>query len=80
MAIVFTTVMIVVGGILATASHGVTINGMFWMMTVARGIVGFGAFLQDIRHGAVEAYTDYPKALVESIPHPRHRLPKPPTT
>ncbi|KAJ5132272.1 Glycerophosphoinositol permease 1 [Penicillium atrosanguineum] len=42
MAIVFTTVMIVVGGILATASHGVTINGMFWMMTVARGIVGFG--------------------------------------
>lgn len=34
--------MIVVGGILATASHGVTVNGMFWMMTVARGIVGFG--------------------------------------
>ncbi|KAJ5500170.1 Major facilitator superfamily domain general substrate transporter [Penicillium expansum] len=42
-AIVFTTLMIVIGGILATASHGVTINGMFWMMTVARGIVGFGA-------------------------------------
>ncbi|KAJ5989277.1 Glycerophosphoinositol permease 1 [Penicillium waksmanii] len=41
-AIVFTTAMIVVGGILATASHGVTINGMFWMMTVARGVVGFG--------------------------------------
>jgi len=36
--------MIVVGGILATASHGVTINGMFWMMTVARGIVGFGKY------------------------------------
>jgi hypothetical protein len=34
--------MIVVGGILATASHGVTIDGMFWMMTVARGVVGFG--------------------------------------
>lgn len=46
MAIVFTAVMIVVGGILATASHGVTIDGMFWMMTVARGIVGFGTFLQ----------------------------------
>ena len=43
-AIVFTTLMIVIGGILATASHGVTINGMFWMMTVARGIVGFGMF------------------------------------
>jgi MFS family permease len=41
-AIVFTTLMIVIGGILATASHGVTINGMFWMMTVARGVVGFG--------------------------------------
>ena len=41
-AIVATTLMIVIGGILATAAHGVTINGMFWMMTVARGIVGFG--------------------------------------
>ena len=42
MAIVTTTAMIVVGGILATASHGVTINGMFWMMTISRGVVGFG--------------------------------------
>ncbi|KAK3175293.1 Plasma membrane permease, mediates uptake of glycerophosphoinositol and glycerophosphocholine [Lepraria neglecta] len=41
-AIVTTTAMIVIGGILATASHGVTINGMFWMMTISRGIVGFG--------------------------------------
>ncbi|RAK81359.1 MFS general substrate transporter [Aspergillus fijiensis CBS 313.89] len=41
-ALVFTTAMIVVGGILATASNGYTIDGMFWMMTVARGIVGFG--------------------------------------
>ena len=41
-AIVITTLMIVIGGILATASHGVTINGMFWMMTISRGIVGFG--------------------------------------
>lgn len=42
-AIVLTTAMIVVGGILATASNGPTPLGMFWMMTVARGIVGFGA-------------------------------------
>ncbi|QGA19366.1 hypothetical protein EYB26_007055 [Talaromyces marneffei] len=42
-AIVITTMMIVVGGILATASHGNTIAGMFWMMTVARGTIGFGA-------------------------------------
>lgn len=41
-AIVTTTALIVIGGILATAAHGSTINGMFWMMTVARGIVGFG--------------------------------------
>lgn len=42
-AIVLTTMLIVVGGILATASHGVTIDGMFWMLTISRGIVGFGA-------------------------------------
>jgi MFS family permease len=34
--------MIVVGGILATASNGYTLLGMFWMLTVSRGIVGFG--------------------------------------
>ncbi|KAK5108037.1 hypothetical protein LTR62_008872 [Meristemomyces frigidus] len=41
-AIIVTTLMIVFGGILATASNGYSIYGMFWMMTVARGIVGFG--------------------------------------
>ncbi|GAB7353139.1 hypothetical protein MBLNU459_g3674t1 [Dothideomycetes sp. NU459] len=41
-AIVLTTMMIVVGGILATASSGHTIEGMFWMLTISRGIVGFG--------------------------------------
>ncbi|RKU46903.1 permease [Coniochaeta pulveracea] len=41
-AIVLTTLMVVVGGILATASHGITTLGMFWMLTIARGIVGFG--------------------------------------
>ena len=34
--------MIVFGGILATAAHGVTIQGMFWMLIICRGIVGFG--------------------------------------
>lgn len=42
-AIMATTTLIVLGGILATASNGVTVSGMFWMMTVARGTVGFGA-------------------------------------
>ena len=41
-AIVTTTLMIVVGGILGTAAHGITIDGMFWMLTIARGVVGFG--------------------------------------
>jgi len=41
-AIIITTLMIVVGGILATASSGYSVMGMFWMLTVARGIVGFG--------------------------------------
>lgn len=41
-AIVVTTLMIVLGGIMATASHGITTLGMFWMLTVSRGIVGFG--------------------------------------
>lgn len=42
-AIMLTTLLIVLGGIMATASHGTTIDGMFWMLTVARGVVGFGA-------------------------------------
>ncbi|KAF2237591.1 putative glycerophosphoinositol permease [Viridothelium virens] len=41
-AIVTTTLMIVFGGILATASKGRTVDGMFWMLTISRGIVGFG--------------------------------------
>lgn len=42
-AIVTTTMMIVIGGIMATAAHGVTPTGMFWMLVVARGVIGFGA-------------------------------------
>lgn len=41
-AIVVTTMMIVIGGILGTAANGYTIHGFFWMLTVARGITGFG--------------------------------------
>jgi MFS family permease len=42
-AIILTTAMIVLGGILATAATGPTPQAMFWMMVVARGIIGFGA-------------------------------------
>ncbi|ORX33756.1 major facilitator superfamily domain-containing protein [Kockovaella imperatae] len=41
-AMVGTTLMIVIGGILATAASGSTPAGMFWMLTVARGTVGVG--------------------------------------
>lgn len=41
-AIVITTLLIVVGGILATGSYGSTVSGMFWMLVVSRGIIGFG--------------------------------------
>jgi MFS family permease len=42
-AIVTTTLLIVIGGILATAAHGSTTLGMLWMIVVSRGIIGFGA-------------------------------------
>ncbi|CAG8053089.1 unnamed protein product [Penicillium salamii] len=41
--IVTTTAFLILGVVLATASHGKSQLGMFWMMTVARGIAGFGA-------------------------------------
>lgn len=41
--IVAATGFLVLGIVLATAAHGVTENGMFWMMIIGRGIAGFGA-------------------------------------
>lgn len=41
--IVLTTLFLVFGIILATASHGNTVEGMFWMMVVGRGVAGVGA-------------------------------------
>jgi MFS family permease len=29
--------------VLATASHGATVEGMFWMMVIGRGVAGVGA-------------------------------------
>lgn len=40
-SMIFTSVLMIVGGILATASHGKTTEGMFWMMIVFRGVIGF---------------------------------------
>lgn len=41
-AIVLTSSMIILGLILSAASNGHTISGMFWMLTISRGITGFG--------------------------------------
>lgn len=41
--IAFATIFLILGIILATASHGADQLGVFWMMIVGRGIAGFGA-------------------------------------
>jgi MFS family permease len=41
--IVFATLFLILGIVLATAAHGKDNLGLFWMMIVARGIAGFGA-------------------------------------
>jgi MFS family permease len=41
-AIVVTTVFIVFGSIMCAASYGTTVQGMFWMLTVFRGVIGWG--------------------------------------
>ncbi|KAH0846129.1 hypothetical protein FOPE_12201 [Fonsecaea pedrosoi] len=41
--IVFATFFLILGIVLATAAHGTTELGMFWMMIIARGVAGFGA-------------------------------------
>lgn len=42
--LVVTTLMIVIGAILATAAHGAhgSVQGLFWFLTIARGITGVG--------------------------------------
>ncbi|SCU81964.1 LANO_0B04698g1_1 [Lachancea nothofagi CBS 11611] len=41
-SILVATVMLVGGSALCAASHGTTVQGMFWMLTVMRGVTGFG--------------------------------------
>ncbi|KAF9001400.1 MFS general substrate transporter [Hymenopellis radicata] len=43
LGIIATTAFLVLGIVLATASHGTTPTGMLWMMVVARGVAGVGA-------------------------------------
>ncbi|RHZ65738.1 hypothetical protein CDV55_107114 [Aspergillus turcosus] len=41
--VVAATVLLILGIVLATAAHGTSELGMFWMMIIARGIAGVGA-------------------------------------
>ncbi|KAL7892111.1 major facilitator superfamily domain-containing protein [Trichoderma sp. SZMC 28014] len=41
--IVFVTLFLILGIVLATAAHGNTEIGLFWMMIIGRGVAGFGA-------------------------------------
>ncbi|OBA19557.1 MFS general substrate transporter [Metschnikowia bicuspidata var. bicuspidata NRRL YB-4993] len=41
-SIIIATCFLVFGTVMCAASHGATINGMFWMLTIFRGVTGFG--------------------------------------
>ncbi|CUM57228.1 uncharacterized protein AC631_03883 [Debaryomyces fabryi] len=41
-SIVVATVFLILGTIMCAASHGVTTNGMLWMLLISRGVTGFG--------------------------------------
>ncbi|KAK6457290.1 permease [Scheffersomyces xylosifermentans] len=41
-SIVTATLFLIVGTIMCAAAHGVTVNGMFWMLIISRGVTGFG--------------------------------------
>lgn len=41
-SIIIATCFLIVGTIMCAASHGKTIDGMFWMLIISRGVTGFG--------------------------------------
>ncbi|QFZ25421.1 putative glycerophosphoinositol permease [Clavispora lusitaniae] len=41
-AVVIATLFLVFGTIMCAASHGKSVNGMFWMLIIFRGVTGFG--------------------------------------
>lgn len=41
-SIIFTTILMLIGSILAAAAHGSTTHGMFWMMAIGQGVCGVG--------------------------------------
>ncbi|CAH2350975.1 glycerophosphoinositol transporter 1 [[Candida] railenensis] len=41
-SIVTATLFLILGTIMCAASHGKTVNGLLWMLTISRGVTGFG--------------------------------------
>lgn len=41
-SIIIATVFLVFGTVLCAAAHGRSVNGMFWMLIIFRGVTGFG--------------------------------------
>lgn len=41
--VVAATVFLVLGIVLSSAAHGTSLDGLFWMMVISRGVAGFGA-------------------------------------
>ena len=41
-SIVIATLFVILGTILCAASHGKTVKGLLWMLTISRGVTGFG--------------------------------------
>lgn len=61
---VLTTLFLTVGIIMTAVSHGTSDSGMFWMLTISRGVAGFGAGGEYPVSGAgtAEATDDSPRA------------------
>ncbi|EGP89806.1 uncharacterized protein MYCGRDRAFT_35932 [Zymoseptoria tritici IPO323] len=61
---VLTTLFLSVGIVMSAASHGTSDNGLFWMLTISRGIAGFGAGGEYPVSGAgtAESTDDSPRA------------------
>ncbi|CAK7900222.1 glycerophosphoinositol permease 1 [[Candida] anglica] len=41
-SIIIATLFVILGTIMCAASHGSTVNGLLWMLTISRGVTGFG--------------------------------------
>ncbi|ABN66491.1 permease involved in the uptake of glycerophosphoinositol (GroPIns) [Scheffersomyces stipitis CBS 6054] len=41
-SIITATLFLILGTVLCAAAHGATVNGMFWMLIICRGVTGFG--------------------------------------